>query len=612
MCGIVGYVGKRRIVPTLVESLKRLEYRGYDSSGVAVLTQGGIRVHKKSGKIRAMERSIPESYLAYEATCGIAHTRWATHGSPTDGNAHPHTSTSHRIALVHNGIIENYQSLKQMLVEDGVVFSTETDTEVLAHLVHKHYRTDLAEAVKNALMYIKGTYGIAVVADDRPHEIVVARNGSPIVLGLGDGEMFVASDVTAIVAHTQQVIYLEDGETAVLHADDYHTTTLDDTRVDKEVQEVDWRIDEIERGDFDHFMLKEIYEQPVSIRRAFRGRVIPEVGTTLLGGLNLDRREFFDIERIKIIACGTSYHAGLVAGYLLETLARVPCDVEIASEFRYKNPIIHKNTLYFAVSQSGETADTLAALREIQRKGGRVLGVVNVVGSTIARESDGGIYIRSGPEIAVASTKAFTSQVTALLLFTITLGRMKDMSPGLGKKLLEALEHIPAQVEEILESAPQIEALVDRLLGSDYFLFLGRGVSYPVALEGALKLKEISYCTAEGLAAAEMKHGPIALIHEGTPVVFVAPRDELFEKTCVSIEEVRARKGRVVVITNHNGDDARVEALADEVIYVPETNDALTPLLTVVPLQLFSYYMAVRLGRDVDQPRNLAKSVTVE
>ncbi len=612
MCGIVGYVGKRRIVPTLVESLKRLEYRGYDSSGVAVLTQGGIRVHKKSGKIRAMERSIPESYLAYEATCGIAHTRWATHGPPTDVNAHPHTSTSHRIALVHNGIIENYQALKQMLVEDGVVFSTDTDTEVLAHLVHKHYKTDLAEAVKNALMYIKGTYGIAVVADDRPHEIVVARNGSPIVLGLGDGEMFVASDVTAIVAHTQQVIYLEDGETAVLHADDYHTTTLDDTRVDKDVQEVDWRIDEIERGDFDHFMLKEIYEQPVSIRRAFRGRVIPEVGTTLLGGLNLDRREFFDIERIKIIACGTSYHAGLVAGYLLETLARVPCDVEIASEFRYKNPIIHKNTLYFAVSQSGETADTLAALREIQRKGGRVLGVVNVVGSTIARESDGGIYIRSGPEIAVASTKAFTSQVTALLLFTITLGRMKDMSPGLGRKLLEALEHIPAQVEEILETAPQIEALVDRLLGSDYFLFLGRGVSYPVALEGALKLKEISYCTAEGLAAAEMKHGPIALIHEGTPVVFVAPRDELFEKTCANIEEVRARKGRVVVITNHNGDDARVEALADEVIYVPDTNDALTPLLTVVPLQLFSYYMAVRLGRDVDQPRNLAKSVTVE
>ena len=612
MCGIVGYVGKRRIVPTLVESLKRLEYRGYDSSGVAVLTQGGIRVHKKSGKIRAMERSIPESFLSYEATCGIAHTRWATHGPPTDVNAHPHTSTSQRIALVHNGIIENYASLKQMLVEDGVVFSTETDTEVLAHLVHKHYRTDLAQAVKNALMYVKGTYGIAVVADDRPHEIVVARNGSPIVLGLGDGEMFVASDVTAIVAHTQQVIYLEDGETAVLHADDYHTTTLDDTRVDKDVQEVDWRIDEIERGDFDHFMLKEIYEQPVSIRRAFRGRVIPEVGTTLLGGLNLDRREFFDIERVKIIACGTSYHASLVAGYLLETLARVPCDVEIASEFRYKNPIIHKNTLYFAVSQSGETADTLAALREIQRKGGRVLGVVNVVGSTIARESDGGIYIRSGPEIAVASTKAFTSQVTALLLFTITLGRMKDMSPGLGKKLLEALERIPAQVEEILESAPQIEALVDKLLGSDYFLFLGRGVSFPVALEGALKLKEISYCTAEGLAAAEMKHGPIALIHEGTPVVFVAPRDELFEKTCANIEEVRARKGRVVVITNHDGDDARVEAMADEVIYVPSTNDALTPLLTVVPLQLFSYYMAVRLGRDVDQPRNLAKSVTVE
>ena len=612
MCGIVGYVGKRKIVPTLVESLKRLEYRGYDSSGVAVITRAGMKVHKKSGKIRAMERSIPDSYLTYEATCGIAHTRWATHGPPTDVNAHPHTSTSQRIALVHNGIIENYASLKQMLIEDGVVFITETDTEVLAHLVHRHYQDDLAEAVKNALMYVEGTYGIAVVADDRPHEIVVARNGSPIVIGIGDGEMFVASDVTAIVAHTQQVIYLEDGETAVLHADDYHTTTLDDTRVDKDVQEVDWRIDQIERGDFDHFMLKEIFEQPTSIRRAFRGRVIPEVGTTLLGGLNLERREFFDIERIKIIACGTSFHAGVVAGYLLETLARVPCDVEVASEFRYKNPIIHKNTLYFAVSQSGETADTLAALREIRRKGGRVLGVVNVVGSTIARESDGGIYIRSGPEIAVASTKAFTSQVAALVLFTITLGRMKDMSPGLGKRMLEALEEIPAQVEQILEAAPQIEALVDRLIGSDYYLFLGRGVSYPVALEGALKLKEISYCKAEGLAAAEMKHGPIALIGEGTPVIFVAPRDELFAKTCTNIEEVRARKGRIVVITNHNGDDDRIAELADEVIYVPTTVDALTPLLTVVPLQLFSYYMAVRLGRDVDQPRNLAKSVTVE
>ncbi len=612
MCGIVGYVGKRKVVPTLVESLKRLEYRGYDSSGVAVLSQAGIRVHKKSGKIRQMERTIPDSYLTYEATCGIAHTRWATHGPPTDVNAHPHTSTSQRIALVHNGIIENHASLKQMLMEDGVVFSTETDTEVLAHLVHRHYQDNLAEAVKNALMYIKGTYGIAVVADDRPDEIVVARNGSPIVIGIGDGEMFVASDVTAIVAHTRQVIYLEDGETAVLHADDYHTTTLDDTRVDKDVQEVDWRIDQIERGDFDHFMLKEIFEQPTSIRRAFRGRVIPEVGTTLLGGLNLERREFFDIERIKIIACGTSYHAGVVAGYLLETLARVPCDVEVASEFRYKNPIIHKNTLYFAVSQSGETADTLAALREIRRKGGRVLGVVNVVGSTIARESDGGIYIRSGPEIAVASTKAFTSQVTALVLFTITLGRMKDMSPGLGKRLLQALEEIPAQVDQILESAPQIEALVDRLQGSDYFLYLGRGVSYPVALEGALKLKEISYCKAEGLAAAEMKHGPIALIKDGTPVIFVAPRDELFEKTCANIEEVRARSGRIVVITNHNGDDARIAELADEVIYVPSTHDALTPLLTVIPLQLLSYYMAVRLGRDVDQPRNLAKSVTVE
>ena len=611
MCGIVGYVGKRHIVPVLVESLKRLEYRGYDSSGIAVLASGGIRVHKRAGKIREMERTIPRSYLTYEGTCGIAHTRWATHGRPNDVNAHPHTSASDRIAVVHNGIIENYASLKQMLMEDGYVFITQTDTEVLAHLVHKHYKGDLEEAVKNALLYIKGTYGIAVVAEDRPAEIVVARNGSPIVIGIGDDEMFVASDVTAIVAHTQQVIYLEDGETAVLHPDDYHTTTLDDAHVDKDVQEVDWRIDQIEKGDFPHFMLKEIFEQPESVQRAFRGRTVPEYGTTRLGGLNIDRRDFFDIDRITLIACGTSYHAGLVAAYLIETMSRVPCAVEVASEFRYRNPIIEKHTLYFAVSQSGETADTLAALREVQRKGGRVLGVVNAVGSTIARESDGGIYIRSGPEIAVASTKAFSSQVTALLLFAITLGRMKDMSPAVGTHLLEDLHRIPAQIEQILEGAAQVEALVDKYLGAEFFLFLGRGVSYPVAMEGALKLKEISYLKAEGLAAAEMKHGPIALINDETPVIFVAPRDELFAKTCSSMEEVRARGGRVIAITNRNGDD-RLEQMAEDVVYVPDTNEALTPLLTVIPLQLFSYYMAVRLGRDVDQPRNLAKSVTVE
>ena len=612
MCGIVGYVGKRKIVPILVEGLKRLEYRGYDSAGVAVVGANGLRMHKKAGKIREMERTVPQSYLTLEGSCGIAHTRWATHGPPNDVNAHPHTSTSERIAVVHNGIIENYASLKQMLMEDGYVFVTETDTEVLAHLIHKHYKDDLDEAVKSALMYVQGTYGIAVVADDRPHEIVVARNGSPIVLGVGDDEMFVASDVTAIIAYTQQVIYLDDGETAVLHPDDYHTTTLDDTRVDKDVQEVDWRIDQIEKGDFEHFMLKEIAEQPASIRRAYRGRVIPEYGTARLGGLNLERREFFDINRVCLIACGTSYHAGLVASYLLESLARVPCAVEVASEFRYRNPIIEKHTLYFAISQSGETADTLAALREIRRKGGRVLGLVNVVGSTIARESDGGIYIRSGPEIAVASTKAFTSQVVALLLFTITIGRMKDMSPAVGSRLLKALDHIPAQVEQVLENAAVVEALADKYLDSEFCLFLGRGISYPVAMEGALKLKEVSYVNAEGLAAAEMKHGPIALIHEETPVLFVAPRDELFEKTLSNMEEVRARKGRIIVITNPDPDDTRAEDLAEDVFHVPATEDALSPLLTVVPLQLFSYYMAVKLGRDVDQPRNLAKSVTVE
>ena len=612
MCGIVGYVGKREVLPVLVESLKRLEYRGYDSSGVALLSSSGIRVHKKAGKIREMERTLPESYWSIDGTCGIAHTRWATHGPPNDINAHPHTSSSARIALVHNGIVENYASLKQMLMEDGYVFSTDTDTEVLAHLVHKHYSESLEEAVKAALLYIKGSYGIAVVAEDRPQEIVVARNGSPIVIGVGDGEMFVASDVTAFVAHTQQVIYLEDRETAVLHADDYRTTDLDDVTVDKDIQEVDWRIDQIEKGDFEHFMLKEICEQPSSIRRAFRGRIITEYGTAHLGGLNLDRREFFDIDRITLIACGTSYHAGLVASYLLETLARVPCKVEVASEFRYRNPIIEKRTLYFAVSQSGETADTLAAMREVRRKGGRVLGVVNVVGSTIARESDGGIYIRSGPEIAVASTKAFTSQVSALLLFALTIGRMKDMSPVLGKRLLSALEEIPAQVEEILGTSEQIRDLVVQHAAAEFFLYLGRGISYPVAMEGALKLKEISYHKAEGLAAAEMKHGPIALIGEQSPVVFVVPRDDLFEKTCSNMEEVLARKGRIIAITNREPDDDRVERLAEDVIYVPRTHDSLTPLLTVIPLQLFAYHMAVHLGRDVDQPRNLAKSVTVE
>ncbi|MDP7112805.1 MAG: glutamine--fructose-6-phosphate transaminase (isomerizing), partial [Myxococcota bacterium] len=525
---------------------------------------------------------------------------------------HPHTSTSEKIAVVHNGIVENYASLKQMLMEDGYVFVTQTDTEVLAHLIHKHYKGDLEAAVKNALLYVQGTYGIAVVADDRDHEIVVARNGSPIVLGVGDDEMFVASDVTAIIAHTQQVIYLEDGETAVLHADDYRTTTLDDARVDKDVQEVDWRIDQIEKGDFEHFMLKEICEQPLSIRRAHRGRVVPEYGTARLGGLNIERREFFDIDRICLIACGTSYHAGLVASYQLGALARVPCSVEVASEFRYRNPIIEKHTLYFAISQSGETADTLAAMREVQRKGGRVLGLVNVVGSTIARESDGGIYIRSGPEIAVASTKAFTSQIVALLLFTITIGRMKDMSAATGSHLLNALDAIPGQLEQLLESSAQLESLADKYLATDFCLFLGRGISYPVAMEAALKLKEISYVNAEGLPAAEMKHGPIALINEETPVIFVAPRDELFEKTLVNMEEVKARKGRIIVITNPDPADTRAEDLAEDVIHVPATYHALSPLLTVVPLQLFAYHMALKLGRDVDQPRNLAKSVTVE
>ncbi len=609
MCGIVGYVGDREALPILVEGLKRLEYRGYDSSGVALVHRGRIRIHKKAGKIREMERTLPPGV---RGNCGIAHTRWATHGEPNDVNAHPHSSNDGRIAVVHNGIIENYVALKTMLQQDGSVFVSDTDTEVIAHLIAKFYSDDLDAAVRNALHYIKGTYGIAVVASDRPGELVVARNGSPIVLGIGEKEMFVASDVAAIIAHTQQVVYLSDGETAWLNKDRYRTVGRDDETIDKDVQEVDWRIEEIEKGDFPHFMLKEIHEQEDSIERCYRGRLIPEFGTTRLGGLNLEKREFFDIERLKLLACGTSFHAGLTASYMFENLARVPCQVEIASEFRYKNPIIEKNTLYFAISQSGETADTLAAMREIQRKGGRVLGLVNAVGSTIARESDGGIYIRSGPEIAVASTKAYTSQVVAMFLFAITVGRMRDLSPSHGKTLLEELQRLPGKVAECLALGDQMKALASRMLNVPYVLFLGRGISYPVALEGALKLKEVSYIHAEGLAAAEMKHGPIALIHEETPVFFVAPRDELFEKTLSNMEEVRARKGRIVAVTNPHPTDKRVEHLAEEVIYVPETADVLSPLLTVIPLQLFSYHAAVMLGRDVDQPRNLAKSVTVE
>lgn len=610
MCGIVGYIGTRDVVPILVEGLKRLEYRGYDSSGVATMDggAGGFFVHKKAGRIRDMERSLPGSLPA--ASAGIAHTRWATHGPPNDTNAHPHLSNDSRIAVVHNGIIENHTALRTMLSGEGIVFRSQTDTEVIPNLISRFYEGDLERAVKAALRLVKGSYGIVAMATDEPGHLVVARNGSPIVLGVGEGEMLVASDAPALIAHTKQVVYLADGEVAVLEAGRFRTTDLSDRTVDKRIDEIDWELEEIEKGDFEDFMLKEIHEQPRSIRRGLSGRANPEYGDAHLGGLNLDRRSFFDIKRLCLIACGTSYHAGLAASYVLEDLARVPCKVEIASEMRYRNPLVDKDTLYFAISQSGETADTLAAMREVQRKGGKCLGIVNVVGSTIARESDGGIYIRSGPEIAVASTKAFTSQLLALTLFAIKIGRMRDLNAETGRHIIQAMARLPDQIEEVLRQSDKIRDLAERLQHSRYVLFLGRGPNYATALEGALKLKEVSYIQCEGLPAAEMKHGPIALIGPEVPVIFICPRDHLHEKTLSNMEEVKARRGRIIAIANP-GDD-RVARLADEVIEVPETHDFLTPFLAVMPLQLLAYYAAVALGRDVDKPRNLAKSVTVE
>jgi len=609
MCGIVGYVGPRPPAPILVEGLKRLEYRGYDSSGIATMNGSGeIFVHKRSGRIRNMEHQLPRDLPA--ASLGIAHTRWATHGAPNDTNAHPHLSADGKIAVVHNGIIENHSALRKMLTSEGVVFVSDTDTEVIPNLISRFYDGDLEAAMKSALTLIEGSYGIVAFAESDPDRIVVARNGSPIVLGVGENEMFVASDAPALIAHTKQVVYLDDGEVAVLEAGGFRTTDLHDQAVEKGVELIDWDLQEIEKGDFPHFMLKEIHEQPRSIARGLRGRAEPEYGDARLGGLNIDRRSFFDIRRICLIACGTSWHAAMAASYLLEELARVPCKVEIASELRYRNPIVDAKTLYFAVSQSGETADTLAAMREIQRKGGIVLGVVNVVGSTIARESDGGMYIRSGPEIAVASTKAFTSQLLALTLFALKLGRMRDLSAEGGKRLLRALNELPDQIRSYLAEEDRLDALADSIKDEPYVLFLGRGANYPTALEAALKLKEVSYIQCEGFAAAEMKHGPIALIREGTPVIVICPRDHLQDKTLSAMEEVRARGARVIAIANP--DDERVAEVADQVIEVPETHDLLTPFLTIVPLQLLAYHAAVRLGLDVDKPRNLAKSVTVE
>ncbi len=608
MCGIVGYVGPRKAVPVLMDGLKRLEYRGYDSAGIAVIVDGGLIVKKAAGKIAALEAQLGKDVLA--ATTGVAHTRWATHGAPTSRNAHPHTDCAGNIAVAHNGIIENHAALRQMLVSKGHKFASDTDTEVLAHLIEQFYHGSLEQAVAAALQEVEGAYGIAVISVKEPDTIVAARSGSPLLIGIGSGENFVASDPSAVLAYTRSVVYLDEGNLAVITPAGYQVKDRHAVPLSKSVSQIDWDLATIERGGFAHFMLKEICEQPESIRNTLRGRLLEEEGTAKLGGLNLSDEDLLKVDRVVLTACGTSWHAALVGEYMLEELARLPAEVEYASEFRYRNPLVDEHTLVIVISQSGETADTLAALREAKRRGARTLGIINVVGSSIAREVDGGIFLHAGPEIGVASTKAFTSQIAALALFTLHLGRLRSLSILQGREIVRALSKLPAQVDAVLAKRSVIEELAERYTRAQNFLYLGRGYNFPVALEGALKLKEISYIHAEGYPAAEMKHGPIALIDELMPVVFVAPRDAVHAKIVSNIEEVRARGGRVIAVVTEG--DAEIAALVDHAIAIPETLDMLTPILTSVPLQLLAYHIAVRRGCNVDQPRNLAKSVTVE
>ncbi|MFW5951745.1 MAG: glutamine--fructose-6-phosphate transaminase (isomerizing) [Gemmatimonadota bacterium] len=610
MCGIVGYIGSREVKPLLIEGLKRLEYRGYDSAGITVASDGSLRTRKAVGKIVELEEALSHNGLP-ESGCGIAHTRWATHGAPTEVNAHPHTDCSGEISLVHNGIIENAGTLKKKLQSLGHTFTTETDTEVLAHLIEETYEDSLDEAVRTALSQVEGAYGLAIMSSREPGTIVGARKGSPLLVGVGEvDEYFIASDIAAVLAHTRDFVYLEDGEMVVLTADGYQISTLKGRELSKEVTRVDWDLDAIEKGGFDHFMIKEIFEQPDTIENAMRGRLLEEEGISKLGGLEHLTDELGETEQIVITASGTSWHAGLIGEYMLEEFARIPVEVEYASEFRYRNPVIRPTTTVIAISQSGETADTLAAIREAKRQGAMAMGIVNVVGSTIARETDGGVYIHAGPEIGVASTKAFTSQVVVLALFTLLMARRRGMSVVQGREIVHALKQLPEQVRQVLELNDAIRELARTYQHAGNFLYLGRGYNFPTALEGALKLKEISYIHAEGLPAAEMKHGPIALITDEMPVVVVAPHDAVYGKVVSNIEEVKTRGGRVIAVVSE-GNTELVEKV-DHLITIPETIGMLTPVLATIPLQLLSYHVAVLRGCNVDQPRNLAKSVTVE
>jgi glucosamine--fructose-6-phosphate aminotransferase (isomerizing) len=611
MCGIVGYVGSKQATPILMDGLKRLEYRGYDSAGIALLNGTGLKVLKRAGKIRALEEAIEASPT--QATCGIAHTRWATHGAPNEPNAHPHTSEAGDIALVHNGIIENASVLKAQLQQEGYTFASETDTEVVVHLIDYLWQDGepLEDAVAAALRQVEGAYGVAVLSSRDPNKIVVARHGSPLLIGVGQkGEMLAGSDAAAVIAQTRDVVYLDDGDYAVLEPGGYRTYQLEGVEVDRGVHEVTWDLESIEKGGYEHFMLKEIFEQPSSLRDVMRGRLLEDEGDAKLGGLAEHQFELGRVQRIVVTACGTSWHAGLVGEYMLEELARIPVNVEYASEFRYRNPVLEPGTLTLAISQSGETADTLAALREAEQRGMTTMGIVNAVGSTIARQTDFGVYLHAGPEIGVASTKAFTSQLAALALFTLYMGRRRHLSVVQGREIVQHLQELPHQVEEVLKLNDEIRDLAAHYVDAKNFLYLGRGYQFPVALEGALKLKEVSYIHAEGYPAAEMKHGPIALIDEDMPVVVLAPRDPVYQKVVSNIEEVKARQGRIVAIVSDDAPELRGKV--DHMIKVPQTLPFLLPILTTVPLQLLAYHVAVMRGADVDQPRNLAKSVTVE
>ncbi len=610
MCGIVGYIGNKDATKILMDGLKRLEYRGYDSSGVAILQDSNIAVQKEPGKISGLEKVLAENPIS--GNIGIAHTRWATHGAPNKKNAHPHTDYHNKIALIHNGIIENHQSIKTKLTASGYEFHTDTDTEALANLISEFYKngTSLDEAVRSALSQVEGTFGIVVLAHDDPETLVAARRGSPLVVGIGEGENIIASDVSAIVSHTKNVSYLDDNEVAVVTRDSVVIKTIDNHEVNKQVEEISFDLEEIEKGGFEHFMLKEIMEQPQTIEDAMRGRLLMEEGTAHLGGIQHEIDSLLYAPKVLFTACGTSWHAALIAEYMIEELVRTSAEVEYASEFRYRDPVIERGAVSFVITQSGETADTLAALREAKRKGAKVLGLCNVVGSTIARESDAGVYLHAGPEVGVASTKAFTSQVTVLSLISLLLARMRNMGASKGIKIVNEMKLLPQKVRKILQDHEVVKQIAAEYHKSQNFLYLGRGYNFPVALEGALKLKEISYIHAEGYPAAEMKHGPIALIDENMPVVFIATKDSTYEKIMSNIEEVKARNGRIIAIATEG--DNEIGRLADHVIFVPATIEFLTPILTIIPLQLLAYYIAIMRGCDVDQPRNLAKSVTVE